>query len=317
MKLTLEVLRLGSTQKPNRGESDEAFLKRTTHISVSGKGIDKMENLKLCKRLTVLYLYDNQIPSINNLEACRNLTRLYLQNNSIEEISGLDCGLNRLELLHLGGNKISRVAGLEHLPSLRQLHLDKQKLDPGVSVELDASTMERLAPTLTDLTLSENTLASIAPLTSLTELERLDLGNTNVINVDEMSTLVLCCPKLTSFNIAGCPIGPRDYIMLRQKLILAGPALVSLNDKEITDNERVYVQNMAQARSRRQSLASTSSKLGEKSDQLDFQCKWDQKEGEVPLPHLPPYASQYRDMILHQLAVADSERTTTARAAEK
>ncbi|KAJ3213167.1 hypothetical protein HDU67_003220 [Dinochytrium kinnereticum] len=178
LQMTPEALEQGSTQKRVKGEPIEAFLKRASHMSIVGKGVEVMENLTMCRNLSVLYLYDNRITAIVGLECCKNLTRLYLQNNQIEEIEGLDCGLDRLTDLHLSGNKISLITGLHALPSLETLHVDHQKTS--VPLEFDVASMEALSASLKHLTATSNRIKDLTPLTALCRLEDIDISNNDV-----------------------------------------------------------------------------------------------------------------------------------------
>ncbi|KAJ3195027.1 hypothetical protein HK101_001289 [Irineochytrium annulatum] len=50
--LTSETLENGSTQKRTKGEASEVFLRRVTHVSIVGKGVEIMENFNLCRNLS-------------------------------------------------------------------------------------------------------------------------------------------------------------------------------------------------------------------------------------------------------------------------
>ncbi|TPX72366.1 hypothetical protein SpCBS45565_g00455 [Spizellomyces sp. 'palustris'] len=306
MRITPETLEIGSTQKRNKNEALETFLKRITHVSLVGKAIVSMENLNFCKNLSVLYLYDNKITYITGLECCRNLTRLYLQNNAIEEITGLDVGLDRLNVLHLHNNRIRRITGLHLLPSLEHLKLDNQRLDPGEQLEFDRECLLALATSLRYLTLTSNHLKDVSPLEVLKGLESLDLAVNGVQDVEPLESLLSACSYLSNVNVLGNPVanaGPP--VKLRQRLILASPSLTCLNEKDIPQVERMFVENMRHAqRSRRSSKdhnhtrdQTTSLGVSGTAGVAAPAC-----QEEKPFPHLPPFASQYRDLMLSQLA---------------
>ncbi|KAJ3307885.1 hypothetical protein HDU76_004291 [Blyttiomyces sp. JEL0837] len=315
LQMTPEVLEQGSTQKRAKGEAVEAFLRRVTHVSIVGKGVEAMENLSWCRCLTVLYLYDNKITQISGLEGCKFLTRLYLQNNQIEEIKGLDCGLDRLSDLHLSGNKIRFITGLLVLPSLETLHVDNQKIvDP---VEFDSDSLHALAPQLKVLTATGNRLFDVSQLNVLTELEELDLSHNDLsdwevimhtLSSQQMQHILAHYANLKKLNILNNPMvihAPK----IRQKAILASPTLTIFNDKEITQVERDFLYNMdsAKKRAHRRETQSAAARpqepLGGTSSQL-FGIKNLHPDGPKPIPHLPPYVTQYRDLMLHQMAMA-------------
>ena len=54
--LSQDILEQGSTQKRNRGESLETFLRRVSHISIVSRGIESMTQcLTMCKNLSGIY----------------------------------------------------------------------------------------------------------------------------------------------------------------------------------------------------------------------------------------------------------------------
>ena len=85
--------------------------------SLVQKLVGNVAVLKICPSLRVLYLHDNQLTSLRGLGALRGLTHLYAQNNCIAELGDFDAPPS-LEQLHLDGNKISVIQGLEQVPSL-------------------------------------------------------------------------------------------------------------------------------------------------------------------------------------------------------
>ncbi|TKC38765.1 hypothetical protein EI555_017928 [Monodon monoceros] len=153
VRLTLDLIAKKSNLKPRKEETTLQYLKKITHINFSAKNIDAIEDLSLCKNLSVLYLYDNCISQITNLNYATNLTHLYLQNNCISCIENLG-SLKKLEKLYLGGNYIAVIEGLEGLEGLRELHVESQRLPLGEKLLFDPRTLHSLAvrPNLSILT---------------------------------------------------------------------------------------------------------------------------------------------------------------------
>ncbi|XP_045416516.1 protein phosphatase 1 regulatory subunit 42 isoform X2 [Lemur catta] len=144
VRLTLDLIARNSNLKPGKEETISQWLKKITHINFSDKNIDAIEDLSLCKNLSVLYLYDNRIRQIINLNYATNLTHLYLQNNCISYIENLT-SLKKLEKLYLGGNYIAVIEGLEGLKELRELHVESQRLPLGEKLLFDPRTLQSLA----------------------------------------------------------------------------------------------------------------------------------------------------------------------------
>ncbi|XP_007885045.1 protein phosphatase 1 regulatory subunit 42 isoform X4 [Callorhinchus milii] len=145
VRLTIDVIAKNSLHVKNRrAEPLGQYLKKLTHLNFSDKNIDEIDDLSVCKNLSVLYLYDNSIKEIRNLGCISNLTHLYLQNNNISHIENLSL-LEKLTKLYLGGNRISVVEELDGLTELRELHLENQQLPLGEKLLFDPRTLQSLS----------------------------------------------------------------------------------------------------------------------------------------------------------------------------
>ncbi|KAJ3386190.1 hypothetical protein HDU80_000472 [Chytriomyces hyalinus] len=313
--MTHETVEHGSTQKRNKNESVDAFLRRVTHVSLVGRGIAALD---ACRNLTVLYLYENNIARIEGLQACTALVRLYLQHNQIEEISGLDVGLERLTELHLAGNKISHVSGLHQLPALECLHLDGQRITEPLTFDEDC--MNYVGNSLRTLTVSGCNIEELNALAGLTYLEELDLLRNNISNweASELQYFLGSCTQLRSLNVNANPVA--GIVKFRQKAILAGQCLETLNEKDITSVEREFLFNMHSAKQKAKSLKTKGthkqpSPVEPEGPPIFALTMLGNPEHNKPVPHLPPYASQYSQPMLG--AVKDApNRGRVARAAE-
>ena len=207
--------------------------------------------------------------------------RLYLQNNHVETISGLDVGLEKLSVLNLSNNRIHNVSGLTNLPNLTELYVDKMVLPKGTSIEFDLDTIASLSLSLEKLSCTGNNLENITILGFLQELQTLDLSNNSITDMDLVEEVAMQCKNLNTLKITENRLNDR---YLRQKLILANFALRSINGKDVSDTERAFLvklEGSKVARSKAPSKAATPM-----TPQQDL--------GPVPMPHLPPYATQYR-----------------------
>ncbi|KAJ3247882.1 hypothetical protein HDU77_008410 [Chytriomyces hyalinus] len=301
--MTHETVEHGSTQKRNKNESVDAFLRRVTHVSLVGRGIAAMQGLDACRNLTVLYLYENNIARIEGLQACTALVRLYLQHNQIEDISGLDVGLERLTELHLAGNKISHVAGLHQLPALECLHLDGQRITEPLTFDKDC--MNYVGNSLRTLTVSGCNIKELNALAGLTYLEELDLFRNNISNweASELQYFLGSCTQLRSLNVNANPVA--GIVKFRQKAILAGQCLETLNEKDIPSVEREFLFNMHSAKQKAKSLKTKGthkqpSPVEPKGPHIFALTMLGNPEHNKPVPHLPP------DLILHQIATSSN-----------
>jgi len=291
MKLSTDHLSQGTslsnTSNRQKAETTAQFLARAIHVSVTGKQITQISNLHYCRNLSVLYLYDNNITEIIGLEACSGLKRLYLQNNSIERIGdGLSVGLTMLNIVHLGHNKIRVVEGLDKLPSLQTLYLDHQNIDS--ALEFASSCFENtLSESLESLSVTDNRISDPSEIASLVSLKSLCLSNNNIDDLEPIQFILQSCTLLYSLSLVSNPL---NKLNIKQQIILcSSPSLTTFNDKTITPTERSFLHKMHRA-----NINKIPKRVAEKVAAQD-------KSEQVAFPHLPPYASQYRDLIISQM----------------
>jgi Leucine-rich repeat (LRR) protein len=82
----------------------------------------------------------------------------------------------------LSGNKISTLKGLENLPSLEVLHMDRQKTQQDFI--MDPTSLEALGTSLKTLTLSDCKVSVLEALSLLFELEDLYMPKNQLARVE-------------------------------------------------------------------------------------------------------------------------------------
>ncbi|KAM5210856.1 LOW QUALITY PROTEIN: protein phosphatase 1 regulatory subunit 42 [Hipposideros larvatus] len=240
VRLTLDLIAKNSNLKPRKEESTSQYLKKITHINFSDRNIDAIDDLSLCKNLSVLYLYDNRISQITNLNFATNLTHLYLQNNCISCIENLG-SLKKLEKLYLGGNYIAVVEGLEELEGLRELHVESQRLPLGEKLLFDPRTLHSLAKSLSILNISNNNIDDIRDLEILENLNQLIAVDNQLLHVKDLEFLLNKWRKLWKMDLNGNPVCLKPKY--RDRLILVSKSLEFLDGKEIKTMERQFLIN--------------------------------------------------------------------------
>lgn len=83
---------------------------------------------------------------------------------------------------NLSGNKIITLKGLENLPSLEILHMDRQKTQQDFL--MDPASLEALGTSLKTLTLSDCKVSVVEALSLLFELEDLYLPKNQLARVE-------------------------------------------------------------------------------------------------------------------------------------
>ncbi|KAG8513894.1 Protein phosphatase 1 regulatory subunit 42 [Galemys pyrenaicus] len=240
VRLTLQLIAKNSILKLGKEETISQYLKKITHINFSDKNIDAIEDISLCKNLTVLYLYDNHISEITNLNYASNLMHLYLQNNCISCIENLR-SLKKLEKLYLGRNYIAVIEGLEGLEKLRELHVESQILPLGEKLLFDPRTLHSLAKSLSILNISNNNIDDIRDLETLENLNQLTAVDNQLQHVKDLEFLLEKLLKLWKMDLNGNPVCLKPKY--RDRLILMSKSLEFLDGKEIKNMERQFLMN--------------------------------------------------------------------------
>ncbi|XP_033368173.1 protein phosphatase 1 regulatory subunit 42 isoform X3 [Parus major] len=222
VRLTMDLIAKNAGHK-NRSEEDfEQYLQKITHLNLSDKNIDSIDDLSFCKNLRVLYLYDNQINQIQNLDFASNITHLYLQNNRISSIENLSL-LKKLEKLYLGGNYITIVEGLDKIGELRELHIESQHLPLGEKLLFDPVSLNSLAKSLSVLNISNNNIDELEELAVLENLSYLKAVDNRLKHMKDLEVALKKWTKLRRMDLTGNPICQKPKY--KDRIIVQSPTL--------------------------------------------------------------------------------------------
>ncbi|CAL8292390.1 unnamed protein product [Lota lota] len=241
VRLTVELIAKSSSHnRKKRGRSLPDYLRGLTHLNFSNRNIDDIEDLSMCRNLTVLYLYDNQITRTSNLGFASKLTHLYMQNNNISHIEDLS-SLQHLSKLYLGGNCIAVVEGLEQLTELKELHVENQRLAPGEKLLLDPRTLLCLAESLCVLNISQNSVDDIRDLAVLKALTHLSSADNQLHCIEDLEDVFSRWPQLHRLDLSRNPVCQKPKY--RDRVITVCKRLEVLDGKEINELSRQFLIN--------------------------------------------------------------------------
>ncbi|TPX43408.1 hypothetical protein SeMB42_g04726 [Synchytrium endobioticum] len=258
--------------------------------------------LQLCKGISLdpirllaikeLHLQDAEITTLEPFQHLLELCVLYASNNQITSVRPLD-GLEKLRVLHLSHNKLGRIEGIRSLPSLEELNIARQRTS---ALAFEPDSIEALGNTLRTLNARGNHIASCRVLSSLRALEELELSENDIDDFNDFEILLAGISAITTINLSDNPI-VKKMPKLRHQCISAWRSLGSFNAKPVTTAERIFVskinEHRAKIKSRQQSVASKKATSKTSMDIL---------AASKPVPHLPPYASQYRDLLIQTIS---------------
>ncbi|XP_052269181.1 leucine-rich repeat-containing protein 9-like isoform X5 [Dreissena polymorpha] len=136
-----------------------------TLVIINQSGLQRIEGLNSCPKLTELWVCECAIQKIEQVHYLKHLHKLYLYSNKIRVIENLEA-LTELEVLWLNQNEILNIENLQGLSKLKQLNLAENKIEK-IGHTLDSSQH------LEDLNLSGNRISSLKDLTHLMRLPHL------------------------------------------------------------------------------------------------------------------------------------------------
>lgn len=237
--------------------------KRPTHLRLQNQNLRAIPNLKSSSDILVLYLYNNKINSVTNLDVLTKLTHLYLSHNNIKRLENMTYLVN-LEKLYIGHNKISVLEGLEGLRRLRELHMESQRLPPGDALTFDPRSVEAIRGTLHVLSIDNNGVTSLMPLTPLPYLTDLCCAGNQLDSLVDLCESLRQFPCLTRLDLKGNPVC--ELQRHRDAVVESAPELRKLDELEVTPAFRQFVFGRGQAVARRKSVIQQRMALTSASD---------------------------------------------------
>ena len=211
-----------------------------THLRLEHNQISTIDGLRQCTNLIILNLGHNRLancPVGKVLELMQNLESLSLEANGIPSIALLCLVSPKLKFLNLKGNDILKVDGLDKVPMLREVLLDKNKLR---SIDRESFAY---VPGLRELYLEENAIKTIEGIGALNQLQKLSLASNRLQEVSDIGKFIDGLP-LTDVCFLGNPVVRKAYY--RNHLIHCLPNSAIIDNRVVTAEERERVESSYQ-----------------------------------------------------------------------
>jgi len=218
-------------------------------INLDNNIVSDVQGFAHLPNLSVLRLGANRIGEgcrfdvnpYNSASPFAALQVLQLGQNSIASIERL--GLSKLAALRslfLQGNDITRIDGLEGLYSLQELVLDRNRIK-----YVDAGALDPVQ-NLRELRMEENGLRSLSNLGNLPHLQALHLGYNRISDTSEIERIT-GLKALLEITLMNNPVVRKQ--VYRAVLLGKLPMLRIIDGRDVTEEERDYVQSMYYANS--------------------------------------------------------------------
>ena len=217
--------------KHNSLYSSNLTAKRIGKISIE----DDFTNLKQ------LYLDDNRIQKIENLNL-PNLEILSLANNYVRKIENLE-NLPNLQNLNLSNNLIQIFEGVGYNQRLQEIDLSNQYIPKFINFVIRPQCV---APNnmIQNINLENSNILDPKGLIQFPYLRILNLKENVIYEMMDILTVCKSCPYLESINVLKNPFIQENKTTYRNFIIIACKNLNEIDEKEITNNEKVYVNNL-------------------------------------------------------------------------
>ncbi|KAL3667330.1 hypothetical protein V7S43_007558 [Phytophthora oleae] len=218
-------------------------------INLENNQISDISGLEALPKLRILNLNRNQIERLTpsslssdyimpdscdgggaGILACLNLEQLHLAYNQITDMTALGLQfLDSLKVLHLQGNAIIYLAGLECNTELVDIRLDKNRIR-----QLDPQSTLALRQ-LKFLNLEDNGLKSLSNFNNMLSLETLELSNNRLVDLEEVEKLA-ALPSMVDLRMTNNPLTKKH--LYRQHVLYKLNSLKVLDGKDIYSDEK-------------------------------------------------------------------------------
>ena len=228
-KLYSAMLKAGDEEGGNKdGKLTEGEAAAITSLDVTGLQFGALAGLDYCTSLETLTVTDSQVQDLSFLSKLTSLESLTLSDNKIQDLSALS-SLTSLKTLDLSDNaSLADLSKLSGLSSLKTLNVsgtavaDVSKVPTSVT-DLDISGTSvvdlRQLPTtnLESLKASGNGISDATAVSTMTSLKKLDLSNNPGLLISGIPSLT-SLTNLETLNLAGTGISADDEAALKAKL---------------------------------------------------------------------------------------------------
>lgn len=209
--------------------------------NLTGKRIGKISIEDDFINLKQLYLDDNRIQKIENLNL-PNLEILSFANNYIRKIENLE-NLPNLQNLNVSNNLIQIFEGVGYNQRLQEIDLSNQYIPKFINFVIRPQCV---APNniIQNINLENCNIIDPKGLVQFPYLRILNLKENSIYEMMDVLTVCKACIYLENINVLKNPFIQENKTTYRNFIIIACKNLNEIDEKEITNNEKVYVNNL-------------------------------------------------------------------------
>ena len=202
-------------QNPIQSFAGLRKLKTLSTLGLSDTGLDDvgLSYLKGLSMLTSLNIEDNPALSGEAVDELKTyLIACRIQHSELGYVVDLggQAVLSDSAMLSLPGMQISDISGIQKLSSLEVVDLSSNLISNIYPLELSNSRFS-----ITSLSLRDNLIQDLTPISTLTRIETLDLSNNDISSVLPLMSL----SSLRTLILTGNPLSSEEIALLRSALV--------------------------------------------------------------------------------------------------
>ena len=215
-----ELMFINDLRIESRGIRDLTGIKyfpNLDYLGASNNNIQDLSPLSGHPSLRNANLGDNLISDLSPLATIPNLEYLYLWNNRITDISPLRSA-SKLRSIYMSNNMVNDLTPLVDMPRLRELGIEE---NPSIN---NVDMLQPLANTTIEyLNIDGLRINSLGPITSMLNLKRLDISDTQIIDIAGIDKL----SGLEDLDVSGLRL--KDYSPIKNLPFLENLSISKFN----------------------------------------------------------------------------------------
>jgi hypothetical protein len=188
-----------------------------------------------------LYLDSNRIQKIQGLHF-PNLEELSLSDNYIRKIENLG-GCPKLKILNLSYNNIHILENIQNNIYLENINLSNQFI-PRFIIFIIKPNCALPNNRIQYINIENSNLVTCSAMVQFPYLQEVNIKSNQIDEMMDVLSVVKSCPYLRKINCLNNPFIAANKSTYRNFIIIGGRNLIEVDEKEVKENEKIYVNQL-------------------------------------------------------------------------